>query len=1159
MDATLDTGASLSAVRADLIKVKGAYPNKKSEWIGPAVNLANNDPCIPEGVTWLNIGFMNKNFYQRFAIIPELSSPFILGMDFMSRASVSIHIPSRTVYMDDIPCSLLDEEDIAQEDYSHANETIMSMDSLNSDLTAKVSEASLSETNKDALLSLLNKFGPMFDGHLGQTTLTEHVIETGNAKPVNLPPYRTSPAKKRVIEEQVQQMLRDNIIEPSTSPWAAPVVIVNRADTDPRFCVDFRGLNQVTQKDSYPLPRVDESLDFLARGKFVSTLDLARGYWQVAVEENSRPKTAFISHCGLFQFLVLPFGLCNAPGTFQRLMNSVLAGLIYKTCAVYLDDIVIASPTFEQHLTDLQEVLDRLQAAGLSLKLKKCQFCLKDFTFLGYRISSSGIKPDPDKIKAVKDFATPTSVKNVRQFLGLTGYYRRFIQDYARHAEPLHALTRKDTAFHWDDDCQRAMDILKDYVTSAPVLSFPDFNRPFFIHTDACDIGIGAALMQKDDLGREYVVAFASRSLHKAELPYCTSEKECLAVIWALEHFRPYVEGMHVTIFTDHNSLRWLMSRPNPTGRLARWSLRLQDFDFTIVHKPGTHNKVPDALSRNPLPLTCDSPTDLLPDHAVIGSLDIRALPPVMLADRPHLRQLQLDDPVTGPLLRNIETDSQDNSDVTLSLYVVHESLLYYKDSKSKCTLHPLKELKLVAPTSLRGTLLEYYHDHPTAGHLGVSKTLARLRLRFFWPKMAADVKRYVTSCSVCQFTKPCQRKPAGLMVPIVPQKPWEYVGVDFVGPLPRTPAGNAYLIVFVDYMSKWVEASAVREATSQVAAAKFVTDIFARHGAPKYLISDRGSPFVSELFEHVVSTLGSVHRLTTAYHPQTNATERVNRTLKTAIRAYVGDKHTSWDKYLPHICFALRTAPHDSTGLSPSMMLYGRELDTPLDLITQPSSDGVDEPGVPYPETLRASLQEAHDHARAALDLSHDRQKHYYDLRRRHATFSVGDLVRVKTHPRSDAQSNFTAKLAPLFEGPLCVSQRLGDVNYRLTWVDSGTDAGVYHVVNMQPFHTWDSLDSRGRSVPSSVECGTSEVLDTDSAAPHSPPIDDDANSNPLPMDLPDIDSDDVSNGLSPNSTNIAPSDHYNLRPRRCPRITSEWTNKRWTNVFHTDRLDLK
>uniref|UniRef100_A0A3Q1GE16 Integrase catalytic domain-containing protein n=2 Tax=Acanthochromis polyacanthus TaxID=80966 RepID=A0A3Q1GE16_9TELE len=304
---------------------------------------------------------------------------------------------------------------------------------------------------------------------------------------------------------------------------------------------------------------------------------------------------------------------------------------------------------------------------------------------------------------------------------------------------------------------------------------------------------------------------------------------------------------------------------------------------------------------------------------------------------------------------------------------------------------------------------------------------------------MASDVKKYAVSCSVCQTTKPSQRKPAGLMVPIQPQRPWEYTGVDYVGPLPRTPSGNAYIIVFVDYFSKWIEVSAVREATAQVAANKFISDVFARHGAPSFLISDRGTPFVSELFEHVVSTLGTEHRLTTAYHPQTNATERVNRTLKAAIRAYVGDKHTAWDKYIPQICFALRTAHHESTGLSPSMMLYGRD--------------------------LRASLQEAHDHARAVLNESHKRQKRYYDLRRRHASYNIGDLVRAKSHPRSDALTNFTAKLAPLYTGPYRISQKLSDVNYRPARNDTGTDAGVFHVVNLLPFHTWDTASRRGRT----------------------------------------------------------------------------------------------
>ena len=1178
LDATLDTGASFSAVRAELIPETDRNQSMAA-WSAPPVRLANNVGCAPLGIIWLPIGFMGKHIYHRFVLIPNLSSPLVLGMDFMKRTCISIHIPTRTVTMDEDPPLWEDLDDDCLDATGLSGGTIMFLDAPPTSLYDKVEESCLLGSEKRELRSLLESFSDLFDGHLGHTSLAEHAIVTGDARPINLPPYRTSPAKKRVIEDQVQKMLQDGIIEPASGPWAAPVVIVNRPDRDPRFCVDYRGLNQQTVKDSYPLPRVDESLDFLARGKYLSTLDLTRGYWQVAVAEESRPKTAFVTHCGLFQFRVLPFGLCNAPATFQRLMNTVLAGLIYKTCAVYLDDIVIASPTFEQHLMDLDEVLSRLRAAGLSLKLAKCQFCLSELSFLGYKVTSLGIHPDADKVAAVTEFKVPTNAKHVRQFLGLTGYYRRFVHNYAQIAEPLFALTKQDTPFAWDSSCQSAFDVLKGCITSAPILRFPDFMRPFFIHTDACDAGLGAALMQRDDEGRDIAVAYASRALHKSEKPYSTPEKECLAVIWALEHFRPYIEGLHVTVFTDHSSLRWLMSRPNPSGRLARWSLRLQDFDFTIVHKPGERNKVPDALSRNPLP-TADPPMDLLPEHAVIGGLDLRMLPPVMLADRSHVRQLQLQDPTTGPLLHSLENSDSLDGDCSSQQHVVQDGLLYFHDPKTRCGLHPFKQLKLYVPDSMRGCLLEHYHDHPTAGHLGVTKTLARLRLRFFWPKMASDVKTYVISCSVCQLTKPCQRKPAGLMVPIKPQRPWEYTGVDFVGPLPRTPNGNAYILVFVDYFSKWIEVSAVREATARVAASKFICDVFARHGAPSYLISDRGTPFMSDLFEHAVTSLGTEHRLTTAYHPQTNATERVNRTLKTAIRAYVGDKHTTWDKYIPLLCFALRTAPHESTGFSPSMMLYGRELDTPIDLITQPSCDGVDEPGVSYPENLRASLVEAHDHAREILSESHDRQKRYYDLRRRQVSYEVGDLVRVKCHPRSDALNNFTAKLAPLYSGPLRVSRRLSDVNYGLARVDTGEDAGVYHVVNLQPFHTWATIPSTKRrsctAADSENPCDLSSDLQYPS--PHSSNAAEvDADSTPTDCPLVDISLDadadvpqpthtpgpelaDVTDPTTGSELLTSPdgAPRYNLRPRLAPRVTSGWTSSRWTNPYHCDRLDF-
>ncbi|RXN11706.1 MAATS1 isoform X1 [Labeo rohita] len=691
---------------------------------------------------------------------------------------------------------------------------------------------------------------------------------------------------------------------------------------------------------------------------------------------------------------------------------------------------------------------------------------------------------------------------------------------------------------------------------------------------------MGAALMQRDNNGRDVVVAYASRALHKAERPYSTPEKECLAVIWTLEHFRPYVEGLHVTIFSDHSSLRWLMSRPNLSGRLARWSLRLQDFDFDIVHRPGTSNKVPDALSRNPV-LSCGAPLEVLPDYAVIGGLDLRILPPVIFSDREHLRQMQLNDPVTGRLLRMLESQDDSNGE-EMSQYVIQDGLLYFVDDKVSCSLHPMKRLKLYAPTAIKRSLMEYYHDHPMAGHLGMTKTIARLKIRFYWPKLSSDAKKYVASCTVCQFTKPSQRKPAGLMVPICPQRPWEYTGVDFVGPLPRSPSGNAYILVFVDYFSKWVEVSAVREATAQVAASKLLSEVFARHGAPTYLVSDRGSPFVSELFKHVLTTLGSEHRLTTAYHPQTNATERVNRSLKTAIRAYVGNKHTAWDRYLPQICFALRTAPHESTGHSPSMLLYGRELNTPLDIITQPNCDGTDEPGIPYPESLESSLREAHDHARSILAESHAKRKKHYDRRRRPVSYCVDELVRVKTHPRSDALANFTAKLAPVYTGPFRITQKLSEVNYRLTDVSTEADAGVFHVANLLPFRTWntsfqtDTVPSGGSIPEASPDDGDDvpdEMSNSATAMTSSDQQFEKEGNCPVPTGGRDqsgsTDSvnswSDVQADFTTQSDDLAgggedPNRHrYDLRPRRAPRITSDWSINRWTNVYHTDRLDLK
>uniref|UniRef100_H3AST2 Gypsy retrotransposon integrase-like protein 1 n=1 Tax=Latimeria chalumnae TaxID=7897 RepID=H3AST2_LATCH len=353
---------------------------------------------------------------------------------------------------------------------------------------------------------------------------------------------------------------------------------------------------------------------------------------------------------------------------------------------------------------------------------------------------------NPDNVESITKFPTPTTAKAVRQFLGLTGFYHKFIQGYAKLAEPLVDLTRRDVPFKWTPACQAVFEHFEQQLTTNPILVFPDFNRPFAVHTDACDVGLGGALMQKDDEGNDWVIAYASRTLHQSERHFSATEKECLAVVWCLECFWPYLEGAKFKVFTDHNSLRWLMNRPDPTGRLARWCLRLQEFDFSVIHKPGCHNQVPDTLSRNPLQ--------------------------VPSTDRKELKEQQLADNNLLHLIEQLEaagnSEGEDNSP-----YYLIDGVLYYKYTPDFCRLHPSRQFKLYAPSQLHNNLLHHFHDHPLAGHLGIAMTYPRLQQQVYWPGLHKDLKRYVQTCPTCQISKPSQRKLAGKMVPIQATYPW--------------------------------------------------------------------------------------------------------------------------------------------------------------------------------------------------------------------------------------------------------------------------------------------------------------------------------------------------------------------------------------------------
>ena len=417
------------------------------------------------------------------------------------------------------------------------------------------------------------------DGKLGRTNLIKHKINTGDHRPIRQHPRRVPLHLQEEAKGQVKKMLQEGVIEPSSSPWSAPVVLVRKKDGTYRYCIDYRMLNKVTVGDAYPIPRV--SFDQLEGAKWFSTLDLQSGYWQVEMDQADKEKTAFVCKEGLFQFNLMHFGLTNAPSTFERLMEMVLAGLQYQICLIYLDDVIVYGKSFEEEISRLGKVFCRLQDAGRKLKPQKCVLFQKQVTYLGHIVSERGVAPDPAKIESVKGWPTPTNVTEVRSFLGLAAYYRRFIKDFSRIASPLHRLTEKGRMFSWDETCQTAFEELKVHLTSAPVLAYPKLKTKFMLDTDASDVAIGAVLSQKFDEW-EHVIAYGSRCLSKAERRYCVTRKELLAIVYFVKYFRHYLYGRQFLLRTDHGSLRWLFNFKEPEGQVARWIEALSTFDFDI-------------------------------------------------------------------------------------------------------------------------------------------------------------------------------------------------------------------------------------------------------------------------------------------------------------------------------------------------------------------------------------------------------------------------------------------------------------------------------------------------------------------------------------------------------------------------------------------------
>jgi len=653
------------------------------------------------------------------------------------------------------------------------------------------------EDGKD-IDALLTAYEDCFtDGEtVGEVKGIYHRIDTGDARPISTAPRRISFAEKKIIAEQVQIMLDKGVIEPSFSPWSAAVVLIKRKNGTPRFCLDYRCLNAVTKKNVYPMPRADDLLHRFEGAQYFSSMDVRNGFWHIPIHPDDKEKTGFITPEGLFQFKRVPFGASNSPATFMRFMDRVLAGLKWTHCLAYLDDVLVYGSDLPEHNVRLEKVLQAIRNADLKLNPEKCVFAVRSLIYLGHEIDGTGIRPNPEKMDAIRNFPLPTNVQTLRSFLGLTSFFRRFVHQFARIAAPLHGLLKKSSKWHWGEEQENAMQQLKDSLINAPQLVHDNEKNHLVIRTDASKGGLGATISILRDK-KEWPVTFISRRTSAAEENYHSNELECLALVWALEKLRHHLYGRPFIVYTDNSPLKWLCTKKKLEGRLARWILALQEYDFTVQHVKGVENGVADALSRNPV----GEPEETDPT----AHMDVCALvtQPFLHAD---LALLQQGDPTLGPIL--LEARKVDGKNP--SGYHIYRDALYKENPSSG------RSKLLVVPSILRRQIVESCHDFPAGGHNGIAKTLHRVMQRYWWPGLDRNVKAYVASCRSCQLNKPSNQRPQGLLMPIPPpSEPFDTIGVDHLGPFKTKSDGFKHIFVIMDYATKWLIAVPVADTTT--------------------------------------------------------------------------------------------------------------------------------------------------------------------------------------------------------------------------------------------------------------------------------------------------------------------------------------------------------
>ena len=831
-------------------------------------------------------------------------------------------------------------------------------------------------------------------------------LEEGKTPPYVSSIYSLSQPELETLRKYIDEHLQRGFLRPSHSPCSAPILFAKKADGSLRLCVDYRALNKVTIKTRYPLPLIAELLDRLRHAKYFTKFDVRDGYNRLRMAEGEEWKTSFICRYGQYEYTVMPFGLCNAPGTFQHYMNDTFREFLDKFLVIYLDDLLIYSETLAEHKLHVRQVLERLQAEGLFLKPSKCVFHVTEVPFLGYIIGKGAIRMDPEKVAAIVSWPVPRSAQEIRMFLGLASFYRRFIRSFSRMTRPLTELLKKNRTFKWHRAADAAFVALRTAFTKAPVLKYFDPALPVVLETDASEFALGAVISQRNLEGELHPVAFYSRKFTQAEENYEIYDKELLAIVDTMDRYRHYFEGLgnRTTIYSDHRNLLTFTEKRIYNRRQVRWAEKLSRFDFVIVFRPGKQSGKPDALSRRPDYMkgglgSKETTTILKPDQVDVSALvesgelakDYLEVNAVSVAPMDkddelgrRIKEAVEKDEEVGPYLKFLRSPNLPRDEETDEYlkpfsfdddgFLLHRGLVY-----------------IPSEPTIKLEILRRSHDSKTAGHFGQVKTLEMVSRDYYWPRMRQYVNLYVNSCDTCSRNKSPRHAKYGPLKPLpVPSTPWNSVSMDFIVELPSSSGYDA-ILVCVDRLTKMAHFCPTNSTvTAGETARLYLHNVFKHHGLPEDIVSDRGPQFVSKFTQSLLAALDIKGNRSTAYHPQSDGqTERVNQTLEQYLRIFCGYQQDDWSELLPLAEFAYNNAQSASTKMSPFYANYGYH---PRYTVKVNSSSLRTNPAS---AAYAKRLKEIHNQARANLTEAQLYQKQYYDQHVKEApSLQIGDSV---------------------------------------------------------------------------------------------------------------------------------------------------------------------